>query len=138
VDESVFYIQQDYAGDPRQFYFGTKRPQIVQTQSTINQKSYARLVEGEKEQLIDDRELERRQSGVRREDAQYKDELDRDGYALGDVLTRRSFGGVSGGAMQAESVVNRLALNGNMPTAAPMLGAAFKSLDKRKVAEEPG
>src|SRR5207253_4150413 len=30
VDESVFYIQQDYAGDPRQFYFGTKRPQIVQ------------------------------------------------------------------------------------------------------------
>src|SRR5439155_415317 len=25
VDESVFYIQSDYAGDPRQFYFGTKR-----------------------------------------------------------------------------------------------------------------
>ena len=25
VDESVKYIQQDYAGDPRQFYYGTKR-----------------------------------------------------------------------------------------------------------------
>src|SRR2546422_3822941 len=66
VDESVFYIQQDYAGDPRQFYFGSKRPQIVQTQSTMNQKGYAKLVEGEKEQLIDDRELERsRSAGTR-------------------------------------------------------------------------
>src|SRR5437762_3763620 len=59
VDESVFYIQQDYAGDPRQFYFGTKRQQFVQTQSTMNQKSYAKLVEGEKEQLIDEQALER-------------------------------------------------------------------------------
>ena len=24
IDESVKYIQQDYAGDPRQFYYGTK------------------------------------------------------------------------------------------------------------------
>ncbi|HEX5889351.1 MAG TPA: alpha-2-macroglobulin family protein, partial [Pyrinomonadaceae bacterium] len=49
VDESVKYIQQDYAGDPRQFYYGTKRPLLVQTQSTLNQKSYARyqVVEGE-------------------------------------------------------------------------------------------
>ena len=29
VDQSVFYIQQDYAGDPRQFFFGSKRPQSV-------------------------------------------------------------------------------------------------------------
>src|SRR5581483_3197923 len=47
VDESVYYIQSDYAGDPRQFYFGTKRPQEVQTQSTFNQKSYAKLIEGD-------------------------------------------------------------------------------------------
>ncbi|HSP06346.1 MAG TPA: MG2 domain-containing protein, partial [Acidobacteriota bacterium] len=31
VDESVFYIQQDYAGDPRPFYFGEKRGLAVQT-----------------------------------------------------------------------------------------------------------
>src|SRR5947208_97996 len=62
VDESVFYIQQDYAGDPRQFYFGSKRQQYVQTQSTMNQKTYAKLVVGEKEQLIDERDLLRRQS----------------------------------------------------------------------------
>lgn len=53
IDESVKYIQQDYAGDPRQFYYGQKRAQTVQTRSTFNQKSYARLVEIEKGQLID-------------------------------------------------------------------------------------
>ncbi len=57
VDESVFYIQQDYAGDPRQFYFGTKREQQIQTQATMNHKSYAKLVEGENEQLMDERDL---------------------------------------------------------------------------------
>ncbi len=53
VDEAVSYIQTDYAGDPRQFYFGSKRAQTVQTQSTFNQKAYAKLVEGEDKQLID-------------------------------------------------------------------------------------
>ena len=53
VDESVFYIQSDYAGDPRQFYFGTKRAHQIQTQATMNQKSYAKLVVGEKEELIE-------------------------------------------------------------------------------------
>ena len=45
VDESVKYIQQDYAGDPRQFYYGRKRQHTVQTQTTLNQKSYVRLAE---------------------------------------------------------------------------------------------
>jgi alpha-2-macroglobulin len=49
VDESIYYIQSDYAGDPRQFYFGTKRQQRTQTQSTFNQKSYAKLVEWEED-----------------------------------------------------------------------------------------
>src|SRR6185436_874382 len=56
VDESVFYIQSDYAGDPRQFYFGTKRALQIQTQATMNQKAYARLVLGEKDELIDERD----------------------------------------------------------------------------------
>lgn len=41
VDESVKYIQADYAGDPREFYYGKKRQLLVQTQSTLGQKSYA-------------------------------------------------------------------------------------------------
>ncbi len=71
--ESVFDIQSDYAGDPRQFYFGTKRQYAIQTQSTMNQKSYARLVVGDNDQLMDDRELER----VRRFDRN-RDEADKD------------------------------------------------------------
>ena len=43
VDESVYYIQQEYAGDPRQFYYGTKRPHAMQMQSTLNLKRYSRL-----------------------------------------------------------------------------------------------
>lgn len=58
VDESVFYIQDDYAGDPRQFFFGTKRSDQVQTQSTMNQKRYVNLVEW-KNQLIDDKDKEK-------------------------------------------------------------------------------
>ena len=56
VDESVKYIQQDYAGDPRQFYYGFKRSHSVQTSSTLNQKGYARFVEYEGE-LRDFRQL---------------------------------------------------------------------------------
>jgi len=56
VDDSVYYIQSDLALDPRQFYFGSKRVQVVQTQSTFNQKSYAKLVEGEEKVLVDEYE----------------------------------------------------------------------------------
>src|SRR5262249_53568723 len=56
ADESVYYIQQDYAADPRRFYYGVKRPLLVQTQSTFQQKSYAKLVEGADKRLIEERE----------------------------------------------------------------------------------
>ncbi len=76
VDESVYYIQSDYAGDPRQFYFGTKRQQRTQTQSTFNQKSYAKLVEWEedgKKELLElsevlSREQEKQQWGFHESD----------------------------------------------------------------------
>lgn len=40
VDESVFSIQQDYAGDPRQFYFGAKRGHSVPTTSTLEWRAF--------------------------------------------------------------------------------------------------
>jgi len=64
-DESVKYIQQDYAGDPRQFYYGSKRGHAVQTQSTFNQKSYARLIEGLDKQLIDEKVLAQNREELR-------------------------------------------------------------------------
>jgi len=56
-DESVKYIQQDYAGDPRQFYYGARRGQMVQMQSSFNQKSYVKLIEGPNKQLFDEKAL---------------------------------------------------------------------------------
>ena len=58
IDESVKYIQQDYAGDPRQFYYGRKRAMTVQTQSTFNQEPYTRLVETENGQLLERKETD--------------------------------------------------------------------------------
>lgn len=55
IDESVSYIQGDYAGDPRQFYYGQKRSQLVQTQSTFSMKPFVRLVETANGQLVDSR-----------------------------------------------------------------------------------
>lgn len=55
TDEAVYYIQQDYAIDPRQFYFGSKRPHIAQMQSTFNQKRYTKLIPaGDKEDALYD------------------------------------------------------------------------------------
>ena len=82
VDESVYAIQQDLASDPRQFFFGQKRTQRPQTKSTFQFKSYLKLVEGEKGNLLDENELKNTQNnaparfdykeedGVRREFAQ--------------------------------------------------------------------
>src|SRR5205085_10601080 len=68
VDESVFYIQKDLAGDPRQFYYGTKRAQYVQTVSTFQQKAYAKLVVGANQQLVTIRDTSGREEDERRKD----------------------------------------------------------------------
>ena len=56
VDDSVAAIQGDYAGDPRAFFFGERRQIWVRTQSSFEQRRYAKLVLGEKGQLKDLRE----------------------------------------------------------------------------------
>ena len=43
-DESVTYIQQDQAGDPRPFFYGYRRQQRRNTASSIEQSSYTRLL----------------------------------------------------------------------------------------------
>jgi uncharacterized protein YfaS (alpha-2-macroglobulin family) len=154
VDESVFYIQSDYAGDPRQFYFGTKREQHIQTQSTMNQKSYVKLVFNEKEQLIDEREVERQKTSRDRRQSGFEyDEKDASGavFEAGDFLDQRKseittatrgMGGAGGGGAG-----NRFfALNAPAPASAgvpmrgdmPMLGALFKSGAGKLAAEMPG
>ena len=43
VDEAVYYIQSDLAGDIRQFFYGHKRRYAIRNASTFEQKSYFRL-----------------------------------------------------------------------------------------------
>lgn len=130
VDESVFYIQSDYAGDPRQFYFGTKRQQQVQTQSTMNQKSYARLVKGEQDELIEEQEKERRLGRGQDEEADYRKE-DGDlyfGYRLDAARSERQ-GGM--GVAVAPKSLSKLSFTQAMhapASAAPMEMAARDSL----------
>ena len=44
VDDSVYAIQSDFAGDPRQFFFGTKRSASVQTMASVQQRPYAKFI----------------------------------------------------------------------------------------------
>lgn len=40
IDEAVFYIQGEYAGDPRQFFFGQRRYQSAMSSSTFDYRGY--------------------------------------------------------------------------------------------------
>ena len=74
VDESVYYIQQPYAGDPREHFFNYRQAtHVVQATSTFNQKQYLKLVETEDGRIIDarlagwDEEGEVRRDGSKRQ-----------------------------------------------------------------------
>jgi len=62
IDDSVKYIQQDYAGDPRQFYYGTKRTRQVQLRSSFEQKTYAKLVDVDGK-VLNEKDLGKRDDG---------------------------------------------------------------------------
>lgn len=63
VDSSVYYIQSEYAQDIRQFFYGQKRNQSVQTQSSFNYRQYKKLVLDEKNTIIDEYSYEQRRKG---------------------------------------------------------------------------
>lgn len=52
VDDSIYYIQEELAGDPRQFFFGQKRHAILQTSSSFNFRSYAKLLPKSQEEAL--------------------------------------------------------------------------------------
>jgi len=62
VDESTFYIQSDYAADPRQYFFGRKRSHVVWNGSSFQQKRYADLVEDDEGRFFDRRNAPARQA----------------------------------------------------------------------------
>ncbi|UCD76852.1 MAG: hypothetical protein JSV91_07965 [Phycisphaerales bacterium] len=92
VDESVYYIQSDYAGDPRPYFFDQRQYHLVNTASTFNIKSYVRLVEFKDDRLVDERmvpELQRRDREA---------EMLPSGGARGRAELHAGYGG--GGAMR--------------------------------------
>lgn len=54
VDEAVYYIQEDYAGDLRQFFYGSKRRQFVRTNSTFYEKYYIKLIRDKQGQVVEE------------------------------------------------------------------------------------
>src|SRR6185503_6567927 len=112
VDESVQYIQQDYAGDPRQFYYGRKRQHTVQTQTTLNQKSYARLVEVAEGVLRD------------RKDVGNEDEV----MAARSMDQFRNVGGVAGASTRSEHNFLMDKVSSNEITELPVNGRRYANV----------
>lgn len=132
TDQSVSYIQSDYAGDPRQFYYGNKRGQNVQTQSTFNQKAYARLVDIGQGQLRDRKD-------VGEDDARAGDAFERI-QVLAD-LSRTSSGTFAvGGSLRVDTVselrvAERAGFAGRRP--AKLAGLLYSSKDESESRQEP-
>ncbi len=125
VDESVYYIQQDYAADPRQFYYGAKRQLFVRTQSTFHQKRYAKLVEGVDKQLIEERErisMMQDKNEFRQQQAGQQSQAEsRDEYQSIGGMGRRARITLSGG-------VNQITADGIYLANLPLNGRSFDEL----------
>ncbi len=94
-DESVTYIQSEYAGDIRQFFYGDKRPHSVQTGSSFQQRPYLKLVR-EEGRLIDVREqrarTERQVNWGGPGNEGERSEIDSDGPIDGPLVMRGLYG----------------------------------------------
>ncbi|HSP17756.1 MAG TPA: alpha-2-macroglobulin family protein [Thermoanaerobaculia bacterium] len=96
-DESVTAIQTDFAGDPRQFFFGADHAYAVQVTASVQRQRYGEFKEKEGK-LIDDRDLK-------------KDER--------DSFDRGLSGDVAGAALGRMAVAEAITVNAQAPAAAP-------------------
>jgi uncharacterized protein YfaS (alpha-2-macroglobulin family) len=111
VDDSVYAIQSDFAGDPRQFFFGTKRYANIQTVASVQERPYAKFVI-EDGKVIDERRLEETV------EERKKDEIDRFGQGV--------VWGVEGGAL-SRSMADRPVPVAEMITVTAASPAMMKS-----------
>jgi len=93
VDDSVYAIQSDFAGDPRQFFFGTKRYANVQTSASVQQRPYAKFI------LEDGKVVDERMLSLPADERKKNERLQKDGVDFDNAW----IGGVAGGAV-AESI----------------------------------
>lgn len=140
VDESVYYIQSDYAGDPRKFFFGTKRQQRTQTQSTFNQKSYAKLVEWEEDgvkMVLEQSDALARDDAKKRNwafesDKGGRQELRKAGEMKDGLEMEQAAGGFGGNANRMRGLAMADAPAMMAPMSAPMGAAKFAAADARR------
>ncbi len=116
VDDSVYAIQSDFAGDPRQFFFGTKRSANVQTSASVQQGRYAKFI-------LDDGKVVDERMVDQLADERAKNEIDKDRWTV-DGLTAGVVGGVAGGAVAEAITVTAaaplvMAKSASMPVMAP-------------------
>jgi uncharacterized protein YfaS (alpha-2-macroglobulin family) len=115
IDESVYYIQQDYAEDPKEFFYGTKRSRSVNVGSTFQQNSYVRLVEGKGGKLIDERlKPEERKDGELEDTSGRSEELS--GSAGADEFSRNK----NSSTLKSLGYIGGDIVEEPVPAAAPM------------------
>lgn len=121
-DESVLYIQPMLSGDPREFFYGQKRGNSVQTYSSVYERPFF-LPKPEEQHWSDQSELE--------EDGSYRS----DPFAAGGEVRERKLG-LAGAS---DEVSTKPFGSPAMLTAAPMREMAKSNLaqDASKAGEEP-
>lgn len=139
TDKSVYYIQEEFAGDIRQFFYGKKREESVQTNSSFNYRPYQKLVRNDDGQLTTEDAL--RQSLLAKDKEADQKQGKKDNGSLGDELQSvDSMRGVGQSAAFGGNYRNEFAkreLRSDMPASAPTV--ALKSAvmaEGKMVAEE--
>jgi uncharacterized protein YfaS (alpha-2-macroglobulin family) len=133
VDDSVYAIQSDFAGDPRQFFFGTKRSANVQTAASVQQGRYAKFI------LDDGKVVDERMTEQFADERAKNERDDKDRQELDGVV-----GGVAGGAVAeaitvtaAAPALSREMKSASMPVMAPPAPPIPKAVVSQGGAAEP-
>lgn len=138
TDAAVYYIQNEIAPDIRQFFYGDKRQQAIQTQASFYQRAFAKFVRDDNGVLMTEEELQNR----RRDRAKGDSPADQERLEADDL--RGQLGAVGGkGGMGRANAIDGMAKSTSVPMAAPAMAAAesapmrqMKEMSKDKAAEK--
>lgn len=130
VDASVYYIQDEYVQDIRQFFYGTKRQQSVQTNSSFYYKPYQKFVRGENLGLVTEDVLKMSQQ---RDKNERFDDQEKDSPVGQKQDFRMNAMKMSRQEMATDAVSEMSAVGGlAAPASASFEGREYKELAKSK------
>ncbi|MDD5543344.1 MAG: alpha-2-macroglobulin family protein [Acidobacteriia bacterium] len=112
ADESVYYIQSGLAGDIRQFFYGDKRWNQVQNQSTFSQRSFVKLIQIPNGAWMD--ETQWRDSWLAGGVGYGVGSGTGAGRGLGNAIVGGQVGGVLGGVVDRVTTTESVAVNGSI------------------------